>query len=135
MTCFARVPALNGRCTLYARPRGATALWMFASSRSIFCCSGRHGQVAAELAAIDAAPALLKAGGQLRRDALKLLEDWRGLLGSNVAVSRSAAAQAAGPRAAHVLPEAGQGCRLVRGRRDADARPVLRWTAVDQKSR
>jgi hypothetical protein len=42
----------------------------------------------AELAEIDAAPALLKEAAQLRRDALRMLEDWKALLGSNVPVSR-----------------------------------------------
>jgi hypothetical protein len=40
------------------------------------------------LAEIDAAPALLKEAAQLRRDALKALDDWKALLGSNVPVSR-----------------------------------------------
>ncbi|MCZ6918505.1 MAG: recombinase family protein, partial [Gemmatimonadetes bacterium] len=42
----------------------------------------------AELAALEAGPQLRKAEDEIRRDALRLLEDWRGLLGKHVGTSR-----------------------------------------------
>ena len=42
----------------------------------------------AELDALAEGPRLRKAEGEIRRDALRLLEDWRGLLGKHVGTSR-----------------------------------------------
>jgi hypothetical protein len=47
----------------------------------------QHG-LQAELAALDAAPILLAETQALRRDALRLLDVWRGLLGQHVSTSR-----------------------------------------------
>jgi hypothetical protein len=41
-----------------------------------------------ELDALEAGPRLRKAEGEIRCDALRLLEDWRGLLGKHVGTSR-----------------------------------------------
>ena len=48
----------------------------------------RQKGLRAELAALDAEPAVLAAAPEIRHEALRLLEDWRGLLGKHVATTR-----------------------------------------------
>ena len=48
----------------------------------------RQKDLRAELAALDAGPAVLAAAPYVRQEARRLLDDWRGLLGRHVATSR-----------------------------------------------
>ena len=48
----------------------------------------RQKDLRAELSALDAGPAVLAAAPEVRREALRLLDDWRGLLGKHVATTR-----------------------------------------------
>ena len=48
----------------------------------------RQNDWRAELRSLDAGPTVRAAAGQIRHEALQLLDDWRGLLGKHVATSR-----------------------------------------------
>ena len=48
----------------------------------------RQKDLHADLDALDAGPAVLAEAPEIRRKALQLLEDWRGLLGKHVATTR-----------------------------------------------
>jgi hypothetical protein len=48
----------------------------------------RQKDLRAELAALEAGPSILAGADAIRREALRLLDDWRGLLGRHVATSR-----------------------------------------------
>jgi hypothetical protein len=57
----------------------------------------RQRELQAELSAVDAGPAVVAAADSLRRDALTLLDDWKGLLGQQIGTSRQLLPKLLGP--------------------------------------
>jgi hypothetical protein len=66
----------------------------------------RQRELQAELSAMDAGPAVVAAADTLKRDALRMLDDWKGLMAQNVSISRQLLRKLLGPERFVFYPRA-----------------------------